>query len=112
MSRTYRRKNTKQDHSWILREYVNKYPEIDYWFLGKWGYIYLNKDSTEGKRRLAKHHSDAGYCWQNYRGPHWFHNMFEERPRRQKARREIHKFMKDPDYEVMLEKKKPVIYWL
>lgn len=104
MSRTYRRKNETQDHYWVLRDYI--------WVELSSRRINIDPKSKEGKIRLAKHHSDAGYCWTNYKGPHWFHNLYEERPRRRKAKRELHKFMKDPDYEVMLEKKKPVIYWL
>lgn len=107
MSRTYRRKD-KIEYKWVLRDYINSDIELP-WYRH---WIKIDPKSLEGKKRLAQHHSDAGYCWQNYKGPHWFHNLFEERPRRRKAKRELHKFMKDPDYEVMLEKKKPVIYWL
>jgi hypothetical protein len=91
MSRTYRRKN----------EYWN-FPFYDYtWDSGYLKKIRLNLNSKEYKQKKARFHSDnyTGWCV-----PHWYVNMFFERTNRRKAKREIQKWMNNPEnYEVLLK---------
>ena len=43
-------------------------------------------------------------------GPSWFHRMFSQKPHRMRAKKEIHKFLRDAEHEVIISKP-PQIYW-
>lgn len=105
MSRTYRRKG--------------KYIPWNYWFdeesikVGPYHWIWVPRDKTtkEYKKDLAIYHSDSGTTNFKEPGPSWFRNQFTERPQRREAKRQLQKFMKDPEFEVMLNAKDPLEYW-
>lgn len=91
MSKTYRRRN----ECWDLR--TNDY----IWENGFLQVIPMNLNSKEYKKEKARFHSD------NYRGwcvPHWYVNMFFERSDRRNTKKELQKWMSNPEnYEVLLK---------
>jgi len=106
MSRTYRRKSGfgKTDLSRRLVDWANvtlSYPDPPS----------IDPKSEEGKRRLAKYHSDGGTHSFNEPGPTWFRTMFVERPQRREAKAKIHRYVRDENYVVILNAKNPLDYW-
>lgn len=90
MSRTYRRKN-----GWNA-------PTYDY-CLTEEGYFekqYYDKSSKKYKLEKNKYHRDKDI----YGGgvPHWYVNLNCERQLRRKTKRELHKWVKNPDSEAMV----------
>lgn len=104
MSRTYRFKKTKHLSTWVLSEWKH----TDVW---TWYKVHHDPKSKEGKRRLAKHHSDKKWMFFNYRGPNWFHNLYSQRPYRRDAKNQIHRCIYDEDYDVQLLRKPKREYW-
>jgi hypothetical protein len=112
MSRTYRRRNLKE-----FSYYENPLRESGYVYdeegNGWWGRYFIDPRSKEGKRRLAQFHSDRGHGWMNWKGPSWFHLMFEQVPYRAWCRQQIIHWMKDPENrDVVLPSKPSREYWL
>ena len=104
MSRTYRRKNQPIPR-WVtheLRRIGNSY---------QWEYIPTDTNSQEYAKRVALHKSDAGTTDFKEPGPSWFRNLFTERSQRREAKRQLHKYKQDPDFEVVLNEKDPLEYW-
>lgn len=120
MSRTYRKRkeNSKchNDEDWILRESGwgtswiedHDYDRIEVkchnYYLKTYIVIRINPSSKEGKRRLAKFHSDTGTHNFKEPGPSWFKNLTTIRPYRRKYKEQCRKFLYDTEYEVILEK--------
>lgn len=103
MSKTYRRK--KLPIPWhVKQELVNVGTR-------RWRWVDMDTESIEYKKKIAKHYSDAGSYRFKEPGPAWFRNLFTERPQRREARKELQKFLKDEEYEVMLLPKNPLEYW-
>ena len=107
MSRTYR---FKKDEKWmfqynhVLKECVNI---ANYYY----DFRPIDPRSVEGIRRVALARSDKKeHIWIST-GPGWFHNLFVQRPYRRRARKEIHKWIKNPDYEPMIEDCPHRSYW-
>lgn len=90
MSRTFRRKNQTHEYRWLLREYVMQ-PE------GFPKRVRIDPKSDEGRRKIARYHSDA--AWTMGPAPHWYCNVFE-RVARQEVRRQLHNWMRDPEFVV------------
>ena len=125
MSRTYRRIRYRQmwgsDLDWVLRDSVygleNVPNETENIHLDPWSWrgdsyrFFYKKDSHEGKKRIAKYFSDAGTHRFKEPGPSWFRNLFTQRPLRRHGKRELQKFLFDPEYEVIIEEKPPLEYW-
>ena len=102
MSRTYRRRSGNQ-----------RYKE---WYVGQWvsGWgqcVEYDRDSREYKKGLAEYHSDR-WDWIKEPGPSWFRNLVAERPQRREAKRQLQKFLRDPKFEVCLNAKDSLPYWL
>ena len=59
---------------------------------------------------LAEYHSDA---YHNFKepGPAWYRKLVTERPQRRINKRELQKFMLDPDYEPMCIDMMYLEYW-
>lgn len=112
MSRTYRRKNAREEYYWVLREYNSDYGYNDdgTWYYQSW-YSYHSEDSDEGRKRLSHYHSDAGTFKHKEPGPSWFRNFYSQRPLRRHGKRELKKFLLDPEYEPIIEAKPPLPYW-
>lgn len=112
MSRTYRRKNEVGNHWSDFRYYTGEYVII-HPITSIWNRVYVpfEKNSKEYKRGKAKFHSDAGTTPCKEPGPSWFRNLYTERPLRRQSKKEIRKFMLDPDYEPIIDKKGKLEYW-
>lgn len=116
MSRTFRRRNTTQNGMWSDLEYfTSDWVRIEYELEEYWSYrlvrVPFPKNSKEYKKGKARFHSDGGTTSFKEPGPSWFRNCFTERPQRRAAKREIQKFMQNPDYEPMILPKNPLEYW-
>lgn len=91
MSRTIRRKKPFDAYFWVLRDYVFQD-----------GYcrdIRIDPKSKEGRKRLAKYHSDCGDFMGN--APHWY-CRFYQKTMRQEGRRQLHLFFNNPEDVVNL----------
>lgn len=104
MSRTYRLTKDKHLSKWVLTEW--KHTGNFVWFKD-----YHDPKSKEGKKRLAKHHSDAKWLFYNNRGPGWFHNFYSQRPYRRDAKNQLHRYTRDEEFEVQLLRKPKREYW-
>lgn len=109
MSRT---KRFKKD-SFLIKEHG----VLNTWVRGE-GYnhfslikIAIDPQSSEAKKRLAQFHSDTKKHVRLSRGPGWFHNMYAQRPYRIFVKKELSKFLIDPDYEIQLRDKPYREYW-
>jgi hypothetical protein len=111
MSRTYRFNKGKDsylvDKSWILKDYVSD----DAFGWRKSRKNFTDPKSVEGKVRLARFHSDMKYGVMIGNGPSWFNRLFAQKPHRQNARRELHKFNRNPDHEVIICKPSQIYWW-
>lgn len=103
MARTYRRKHL-QPERWVLREWVNDESDT-------YAFRRIDPKSVEGKKRIALYHADSDHYFYNGIGPSWFYTLFCQKPYRQRARQELHKFKRNPEYEVLIEDKPHQIYW-
>lgn len=113
MSKTVRRKRGDQSGlDWKLQRL-----ESESWYNkdGSWHYVswwtYLKPDSKEYKYEVALYHSDSGGCSFREPGPMWYLRESAQVPYRMRAKKEIHKYMRDPDYEIVLEDKPKAEYW-
>lgn len=109
MSRTYRRKNKVGNHWGSFRYCTGEYVYGEnFWTMV---FVPFEKNSKEYKKGAAKFHSDAGTITCKEPGPSWFRNLYTERPLRRQSKKEIRKFMLDPDYEPIVDKKGKLEYW-
>lgn len=108
MSRTYRNRSESPHYLKVVENSVtwNGYGWTQY----EWVHIKKNPESEEEKKYLAEWRSDA-YKEFKEPGPSWFRRLFTQRPYRQQARKEIHKFMIDETYEPMILSKPKLDYW-
>ena len=87
MSRTKRRVHSHhQDSWWILR---------DWDYTDGYRLIQIDPRSKEGRKRLARYHSDAQRTMSGP-APAWYCNIFQKSAR-QEARRQLHLFFKNPE---------------
>ena len=105
MSKTKRFRKARWIEADVMRELVR----VQKWV---WVHVPVDRNSEAGRRRLARFHSDKKQYWMNYRGPSWFRREFAQKPYKVRARRELNKFLRDPDHEVIIENKPHVPYWL
>jgi len=85
MSRTYRRKD-----AWGFSSY--EFEVNSFGFVQK---KYLDKNSKEYIVKKAKYHKDSKIYGSSV--PHWFVNLFCEKPLRQKTKHQIKKWMNNPN---------------
>lgn len=116
MSRTWRNRR-ERPFDWILTNY-EKYEEGKPGF-HRWPmytshnceYAYYIKSEKDQRKAIAKFYADGSREMVGS-GPRWFRNMFSERPFRRKMKKELFKYMKNPEYEPLCDAKNPaVIYW-
>lgn len=106
MSRTYRRKSGDPSYKrWHTSSSVRIDP--DGWC---WMWVPMDPASNEYKRAVARYHSDRTNNFKEP-GPSWFRKLYTERPQRREAKRQLKKYMSDPDFEVILNAKDPLEYW-
>jgi hypothetical protein len=72
------------------------------------GIVYEKK--VVNKTTYWKMHKDNTYRCKEP-GPSWFRNLFTERPQRREAKRQLNKFLLDPDFEVLLDSKATLEYY-
>lgn len=117
MSRTYRRKKAlNKKEPTFLCWYLTPTLYYECWNdRSMYWYLWARFDHYPTKEEMAKveaeYHSDGGTTSFKEPGPSWFRNMFETRPTRRKNKREIQKYMLDPEYEPMCFTKGPLDYW-
>jgi hypothetical protein len=92
MSRTYRRRGERQEYRWVLREWTFE--------SGVTKRIMLDRNSDEGRRALARFHSDAQATMKGG-VPHWFRRIFKRRMRNANTH-EFLRWLADPGYEPMV----------
>ena len=105
MSRTFRRKSgDNQDKKYVLSKHV-RVPGSYFWYREP-----MKPNSAEYIKTNARYHSDN---YRNFKepGPSWFRNLTAERPQRREAKRQLYKYMHDPEFEVILNGKDPLDYW-
>lgn len=127
MSRTYRKTRYREMFStwdYILRESYVAYSEIDFsqvekvkylpgwcWTTEDYYIVYYRRDSKEGKKRIAKYHSDGEVHNFKEPGPSWFRNLTNTRPIRRYNKNELKKYLADQEYEPMCESMGKLEYW-
>lgn len=120
MSRTYRKKKdmshwctpdwylckimSKEELKTVDPKDIDSISEFHHFYSGK-GVRYsvkFSRKSEFGKRVVAKFYSDSGVWNFKEPGPSWFRRMSRTVPNRRHTKRELHKFMKNTDYEPMV----------
>ncbi len=106
MSRTYRHRH-KKDTSTFFTDY--------FWVLQEWDCssyhhkkVRIDPKSKEGKKKLALF---KAIPYRSSRGPGWCINQFVQKPYRVKSKTEISNFIKNSDYEVIIESKPKRPWW-
>lgn len=89
MSKTFRRKNYSRDLSWVLRDWDFSDDNLN---VGR--RIKIDPHSKEGKKRLARYHSDAARFMGN--APSWYCRFFQKEARIE-ARRQLHRYLRHPE---------------
>ena len=109
MSRTYRRKGTKHCNMYFtdFDYYVSDYVFIEHIYTR----VPYEKDSKEYKKGLARFHSDGATHNFKEPGPSWFRRLFNTKPLRQQGRREINKWMRNEEYEPLIDAMGHLPYW-
>lgn len=93
MSRTYRRRGERHEYRWVLRKWVFE--------SGCLRDFLIDRRSPEGRRAIARFHSD-GYVTTPKGGvPHWFRRVFKRRQRMSNTRELLH-WLADPGYEPIM----------
>ena len=84
MSRTSRRLSYSRDRYFVMSDWDEDYTCR----------IPIDSKSPNGRKLLAKYHSDSG----KFRGnaPHWYCNFYE-RSARMEAKRQLHRYMRHPE---------------
>lgn len=119
MSRTYRRKKAAKNKylgwSYFTGSVVPSVWISSWYGSTSWRYYGTSFDHYPSEEEMAKaraeYHSDGGTSSFKEPGPSWFRRMFETRPSRRKNKRELQKYMLNPDYEPMCFEKGALDYW-
>lgn len=91
-------------YEWVIWPGDDKYLHLDR------ETIHIDPKSKEGKKRIAKFHSDASYLYNRF-GPNWYVRLHTQRPYRRFAKRELQKAMVDDEYEAIIPDKPKRSYW-
>ncbi len=93
MSRTYRRRGQRHDYDWVLRD--------SGWVDGVLVSFLIDARSKEGRRAIARFHSDA--CWTlRSTAPRWYRRIFDHRLLTLNAR-QLRRCLDDPGYDPVFE---------
>ena len=93
MSRTYRRLDQRYERHWALKQLV--------WVAGRYKPVWIEPESAEGRRALARYHSDSGIVIHGG-VPQWFRRIFKRSQKNANAR-ELRRWLANPDYEPVIE---------
>lgn len=93
MSRTYRRRGERHDYDWVLRDSC--------WANGTLVTFRIDSRSKEGRRAIARFHSDA--CETLRSGaPRWYRRIFDHRLRTFNVR-QFRRWLGDPGYDPVFQ---------
>jgi hypothetical protein len=92
MSRTYRRRSERCEYRWVLREWT--------FASGTLVPVALDRRSPEGRRAIARFHSDAEVTMKGG-VPRWFRRIFKRRQRNANTRELLH-WLSDKGYEPLM----------
>lgn len=93
MSRTYRRRGQRHEHVWVLRDYR--------WVGGALVPRLIEASSNEGRRAIARFHSDA-YGTLRSTAPRWYRRVFDHRLRTLN-REELRRWLDDPGHDPVFQ---------
>lgn len=93
MSRTYRRRGQYHEYHWVPYDWSDATP----W----WAHALLDPRSKEGRRAIARFHSDAEITMRSG-VPHWFCRIFKRRQRNANIR-ELLRWTADPGYDPVIQ---------
>ncbi|MGH8737922.1 MAG: hypothetical protein ACREVC_11230 [Burkholderiales bacterium] len=93
MSRTYRRRGQRHDYDFVLRDYC--------WIDGTLVRFWIDQHSKEGRRALARFHSDA-FCTLKSPAPRWYRRIFDHRQRTLNTR-QLRRWLDDPSYDPIFD---------
>lgn len=93
MSRTYRRRGERHEYRWVLREYE--------WAGDNLVSVYLEARSPEGRKAIARFHSDAQSTMRSA-APRWYRRTFDHRVRTLNSR-ELRRWFNDPEYDPVFQ---------
>jgi hypothetical protein len=88
MSRTYRRRRQFHEYQWVLRDRQ--------WKNGVLVGVRLDARSKEGRRAVARFHSDAESTMRST-APRWYRRIYDHRLRTLNCR-ELRRWLGDPGY--------------
>ncbi len=115
MSRTFRRRHTTQNGRWTDLEYFTServYPFPDAWSRCISVLVPFEKGSKQYKEGRARFHSDMGTTSFKEPGPHWFRNLYSDRPLRRHDKNELRKYvLLDGEYEPSCSAYWKLDYW-
>ena len=92
MSRTYRRRGERYECRWVLREWAVE--------PGRLTPVMLDRRSPEGRRALARFHSDVEATMKGG-VPRWFRRIFKRRQRNANTR-QLLRWLADPGYDPVM----------
>lgn len=93
MSRTYRRRGERHDYDGVLRDYR--------WVNGALVPFLIDARSKEGRRAIARFHSDA--CWTlRSTAPRWYRRIFDHRLRTRDLE-QLRRWLDDPGYDPVFQ---------
>lgn len=93
MSRTYRRSGQRHDYDSVLRDYR--------WINGVLVPFLIDARSKEGRRAIARFHSDAHWRLRST-APRWYRRIFDHRLRTLNAG-QLRRSLEDPGYDPVFQ---------
>ena len=93
MSRTYRRRGQRQDYDWVLRDHR--------WVSGVLVSFLIDARSKEGRRAIARFHSDA-CCTLRSTAPRRYRRVFDHRLRTADDK-QLRRWLNDPGYDSVFQ---------
>jgi hypothetical protein len=93
MSRTYRRCGERHGYAWVLRDYR--------WVNGALVPFPIDPRSREGRRAIARFHSDA-YWTLRSTAPRWYRRIFDHRLRTANDK-QLRRWLYGADYDPVFE---------
>ena len=87
MARTFRRRGCNYDYAWVLRDW-SAFGNLP---------TRLDPQSREGRRALARYHSDATITLART-APRWYRNVSDRRIRMHN-RAELNRWLRHPDFD-------------
>lgn len=97
MSRTYRRRKVPLVLIWVLRDYT--------WINGHIQSRAIDPTSPEGRKALARYHSDSGFGDYGHACPPRGYRRMLNRQADRREEQALHRWRKNPEHEVVLPRR-------